>query len=91
MSGQGSPSGSPSGQQGQEQNKSLRSCCCSCSKSKRRSPERQERVYRSWQKDSRNLQLDQGIVDVKGIGKPDTLKGSHEEVQKQWKPWSYKF
>jgi hypothetical protein len=32
-----------------------------------------------------------GIVDVKGIGKPDALKGSHEEVQKQWKPWSYKF
>ena len=32
-----------------------------------------------------------GIVDVKGIGKPDILKGSHEEVQKQWKPWSYKF
>ena len=32
-----------------------------------------------------------GIVDVKGIGKPDVLKGSHEEVQKIWKTWSYKF
>ena len=32
-----------------------------------------------------------GIVDVKGIGKPDVLKGTHEEVQKAWKTWSYKF
>ena len=32
-----------------------------------------------------------GIVDVKGIGKPDVLKGTHEEVQKIWKTWSYKF
>ena len=32
-----------------------------------------------------------GIVDVKGIGKPDVLKGTHEEVQKVWKTWSYKF
>ena len=32
-----------------------------------------------------------GIVDVKGIGKADVLKGTHEEVQKIWKTWSYKF
>ena len=32
-----------------------------------------------------------GIVDVKGIGKPDVLKGTHDEVQKHWKSWSYKF
>ena len=32
-----------------------------------------------------------GIVDVKGIGKPDVLKGTHEEVQKVWKTWSYNF
>ena len=32
-----------------------------------------------------------GSVDVKGIGKPDALKGSHDEVQKAWKPYSYKF
>ena len=32
-----------------------------------------------------------GIADVKGIGKPDVLKGTHEEVQKVWKTWSYKF
>ena len=31
-----------------------------------------------------------GTVDVKGIGKPDALKGSHDEVQKVWKSWSYK-
>ena len=31
-----------------------------------------------------------GIVDVKGIGKPDVLKG-HDEVQKHWKSWCYKF
>ena len=32
-----------------------------------------------------------GIVDVKGIGKPDVLKGTHEQVQKHWKSWCYKF
>ena len=32
-----------------------------------------------------------GTVDLKGIGKPDALKGSHDEVQKVWKSWSYKF
>ena len=32
-----------------------------------------------------------GTVDVKGIGKPDALKGSHDEVQKVWKSWSCKF
>lgn len=32
-----------------------------------------------------------GTVDVKGIGKPDALKGTHDEVQKVWKSWSYKF
>eukprot|EP00435_Cladocopium_sp_Y103_P011381 s4126_g3.t1 len=31
-----------------------------------------------------------GVVDVKGVGKPDHLKGSHEEVKKVWKTWSYK-
>ena len=31
-----------------------------------------------------------GAVDVKGIGKPDALKGSHDEVQKVWKSWRYK-
>ena len=55
------------GQQGPEQNKSLRSCCCSCSKGKRRLPGRQGKVYRSWQKDSRNLQLDLGLLMRKGL------------------------
>ena len=32
-----------------------------------------------------------GILDVKDIGKPDVPKGTHEEVQKIWKIWSYKF
>ena len=32
-----------------------------------------------------------GIVDVKGIGKPDVLKGTHDEVQKHWKSGCYKF
>jgi len=31
-----------------------------------------------------------GIVDVKGIGKTDVFKGTHEEVPKAWKTWSYK-
>ena len=28
---------------------------------------------------------------MKGIGKPDALKGLHDEVQKVWNSWSYKF
>ena len=32
-----------------------------------------------------------GTVDVRGIGKPDAAKGSHDEVQKVRKSWSYKF
>ena len=31
------------------------------------------------------------VVDVKGVGKPETLKGSHEDARKVWKTWSYKF
>ena len=31
------------------------------------------------------------VVDIKGVGKPDTLKGSHEDARKVWKTWSYKF
>ena len=32
-----------------------------------------------------------GVVDVKAIGKPDTLHGSPEQVRKEWPTWSYKF
>ena len=32
-----------------------------------------------------------GTVDVKGVGKPSELKGSHDEVAQAWKSWSYKF
>ena len=32
-----------------------------------------------------------GTVDVKGVGRPSELKGSHDEVAKAWKSWSYKF
>ena len=32
-----------------------------------------------------------GTVDAKGVGKPSELKGSHDEVAKAWKSWSYKF
>ena len=73
------------GQQGQEQNKYLRSCCCSCSKGQaqiaRETREGLQKLAEGLQKSSTRP----GMVDVKGIGKP------HEEVQKQWKPWSYKF
>ena len=31
------------------------------------------------------------VVDIKGVGKPDILKGSHEDARKVWKAWSYKF
>ena len=28
---------------------------------------------------------------IKGVGKPEVLKGSHEDARKVWKTWSYKF
>lgn len=31
------------------------------------------------------------VVDIKGVGKPEVLKGSHEEARKAWKSWAYKF
>ena len=31
------------------------------------------------------------VVDIKGVGKPELLKGSHEDAKKAWKSWSYKF
>ena len=31
------------------------------------------------------------VVDVKGVGKPEVLKGSHETARKSWKSWCYKF
>ena len=31
------------------------------------------------------------VVDIKGVGKPELLKGSHEDARKVWKTWSYKF
>ena len=31
------------------------------------------------------------VVDIKGVGKPEALKGSHEDARKVWKTWSYKF
>ena len=30
-------------------------------------------------------------MDVKGVGKPEVLKGSHETARKSWKSWCYKF
>ena len=32
-----------------------------------------------------------GVVDVKGVGKPEMLGGKTEAVQKEWTTWSYKF
>ena len=29
-------------------------------------------------------------MDIKGVGKPETLNGSHEDARKVWKAWSYK-
>ena len=31
------------------------------------------------------------VVDVKGVGKPEVLKGTHEEARRSWREWSYKF
>ena len=31
------------------------------------------------------------VMDIKGVGKPELLKGSHEDAKKAWKGWSYKF
>ena len=32
-----------------------------------------------------------GVVDVKGVGKPDTLKGKPDTVRKEWVSWAYTF
>ena len=32
-----------------------------------------------------------GVVDVRQIGKPETLKGSREAVKREWKQWSFVF
>ena len=32
-----------------------------------------------------------GTIDVKGIGRPDPISGSKEEIQGKWTTWSYKF
>ena len=41
-------------------------------------------------------QLESGFSEAwyrgcEGVGKPSELKGSHDEVAKTWKSWSYKF
>ena len=38
-----------------------------------------------------SLKTKPGVVDIKGIGKPEVLKGTHEDAPKIWKSWSYKF
>ena len=38
-----------------------------------------------------SLSKKSGVVDIKGVGKPDMLKGSHADARKAWKTWSYKF
>ena len=32
-----------------------------------------------------------GVVDVKGVGKPEVLQGRPETIHKEWPSWSYKF
>ena len=91
MSGQGSPSGSPSGATGAGAEQVFAQLLLQLQQGQaqiaRETREGLQKLAEGLQKSSTRP----GIVDVKGIGKPDTLKGSHEEVQKQWKPWSYKF
>ena len=85
MSGPGSPSGSPVGATGAGQAEQV--CAQLLLQIARETREGLQKLAEGFQKSSSRP----GIVDVKGIGKPDHLIGSHEEVQKQWKPWSYKF
>ena len=33
----------------------------------------------------------QGVVDVRQIGKPDNLKGSKDQICRAWKDWAYTF
>lgn len=33
----------------------------------------------------------EGVVDVKQVGKPDTLKGTNEAIQDAWTMWAYTF
>ena len=91
MSGQGSPSGSPSGATGAGAEQVFAQLLLQLQQGQaqiaRETREGLQKLAEGLQKSSTRP----GIVDVKGIGKPDALKGSHEEVQKQWKPWSYKF
>jgi len=92
MSGPGSPSGSPVGATGAGQAEQvfaqlLLQLQQGQAQIARETREGLQKLADGFQKSATRP----GIVDVKGIGKPDILKGSHEEVQKQWKPWSYKF
>ncbi len=32
-----------------------------------------------------------GVVDVRQVGKPDFLKGSNDQIGKQWPDWMYAF
>ena len=91
MSGPGSPSGSPSGATGAGAEQVFAQLLLQLQQEQaqiaRETREGLQKLAEGPQKSSTRP----GILDVKGIGKPDGLKGSHEEVQKQWKPWSYKF
>ena len=91
MSGPGSPSGSPAGATGATGAEAERIFAQLLLQGQaqiaRETREGLQKLAEGFQKSAARP----GIVDVKGIGKPDILKGSHEEVQKQWKPWSYKF
>jgi hypothetical protein len=85
MSGQGSPSGSPSGATGAGAEQVFAQLLLQLQQGQaqiaRETREGLQKLAEGLQKSSTRP----GMVDVKGIGKP------HEEVQKQWKPWSYKF
>ena len=94
MSGPGSPSGSPAGSTGatgatgaEAERIFAQLLLQGQAQIARETREGLQKLAEGFQKSAARP----GIVDVKGIGKPDILKGSHEEVQKQWKPWSYKF
>ena len=86
MSGPGSPSGSPSGATGAGAEQVFAQLLLQLQQGQaqiaRETREGLQKLAEGFQRSSTRP----GIVDVKGIGKPDALKGSHEEVQKQRKP-----
>ena len=74
----------------QDQRLCWRACCCSCSRNRQRLLELRRKDWSSWLMDC-PVSKETRYSGCERNWKPDVLKGTHEEVQKVWKTWSYKF